>query len=81
MKKEDYSFTGERISPISIKETNIDKRIIMLSSADLQTCEYCQDATLFGLLMSEHHPYAAPLDNYKEPPEHISSGRDWQCLK
>ena len=81
MKKEEYSFTGERISSISIKETNIDKRIIMLSSADLQTCEYCQDAKLYSLFMSEHHPNTAPLDNYKEQPEYILSARDWQCLK
>jgi len=77
VKNEDYSFTSERISSRSINETNIDKLIIMLPSADSQTCEYCQGATLFSLLISEHLPYAAPLDNYRDPPEYILSAGDW----
>ena len=74
MKIEGYRFKGEKISLISIKETDVDMWSTTPSPADLQACRVLpRCAALFGLLMPEHHPRATPLDNYGEPLEYVLS--------
>ena len=77
MKIEGYRFTGEKISLISIKETDADMWVTRLSSADLQSMRVLpRCAALFGLLMPEHHLCVTPLDNYREPLEYLLSAEE-----
>jgi len=54
VKIEGYRFKGEKISLISIKETDVDMWSTTPSPADLQACECCQDVLPYSVYLCQN---------------------------